>query len=160
MFKVSWPEPRGETEPTHAGGSSGSPNTLINTGMAATIHVKTRVFIVVRPKTHHCLCLPVYTYSHQATSKTGIKPEDHAPLIQENTEVEYHPEEQQGRLRVPITLILEDPTLHWSPLSRINLAKVQSVEYNIKVRTVGRVEPASLSNLEELFREAIGLNED
>lgn len=126
----------------------------------AGLHVKDRIFVVVRQRALHCLCLPVYTYSAQGTSKLGVKPEDHAPLIRENTTLELHPDEQQGRLKKPIILILEDTTLQWSPLSRINLAKVQSVEYNLKVKTVGRVSPDCLADLEAMFREAIGLSEE
>jgi len=136
--------------------------TSVLDGMAVgtSLHMKDRIFVVVRQRALHCLCLPVYTYAQQGTSKSGVKPEDHAPLIKENTVLELHPDEQQSRLKKPIILILEDSTLQWSPLSRINLPKVQSVEYNLKVKTVGRISPDCLADLEAMFREAIGLSEE
>ncbi|KAJ4301748.1 hypothetical protein N0V90_003841 [Kalmusia sp. IMI 367209] len=179
VFKVSWPEPKGdlssnaprptvpERADTPAQSSLPTQSSTIDSaslfdGISNTtaLHVKTRMFVVIRQKTQHCLCLPIYTYSQQATSKTGVKPEDHAPLIKANTEVEYHPDEQRDKLRKALHIILEDTTMQWSPLSRINLAKIQSVEYNLKVRKVGRISPDCLADLETLFREAIGLGED
>lgn len=179
VFKVSWPEPRGELglstthsalsnradTPTqsslpHANGALDTTSVLDGKTSATTLHVKIRMFVVIRQRSQHCLCLPVYTYSQQGTSKAGVKPEDHAPLIKENTELVLHPDEQGTRLQRPIILILEDATLQWSPLSRINLSKVQSVEYNLKVKTVGRISPDCLADLETMFREAIGLSED
>ncbi|KAF2451255.1 hypothetical protein P171DRAFT_478303 [Karstenula rhodostoma CBS 690.94] len=179
VFKVIWPEPRGElgsgatlhTSSSRADTPLQQPILQANSAFDGTpgldgiagstaLHVKTRIFVVIRQRALHCLCLPVYTYSQQGTSKTGVKPEDHAPLVKENAEVELHPDEQAGKLRKPIYLILEDTTLQWSSLSRINLSKVQSVEYNLKVKTVGRVSPDCLTDLEALFREAIGLSED
>ncbi|KAL5379271.1 hypothetical protein DPSP01_008545 [Paraphaeosphaeria sporulosa] len=179
VFKVSWPEPRGEMGPstslsavsiradtptqlslpqTH--GALDSTSVLDGMSGGTTLHVKTRMFVVIRQRAQHCLCLPIYTYSQQGTSKAGVKPEDHAPLIKENTELILHPEEQGSKLQRPIVLILEDTTLQWSPLSRINISKVQSVEYNLKVKTVGRISPDCLSDLETMFRDAIGLSED
>lgn len=179
VFKVSWPEPKGELS-QNAGPSAlsiradtptqvslpqtnGVSDTIASLdGMAGgtTLHIKTRMFVVIRQRAQHCLCLPVYTYSQQGTSKVGVKPEDHAPLIKEHTELVLHPDEQGSKMQRPIVLILEDATLQWSPLSRINVSKVQSVEYNLKVKTVGRISPDCLADLEAMFREAIGLSED
>ena len=156
-----WSEPRGEfgTGASTSNSSDCVPYEVSGTG-ALLPHVKTRMFVVVRPKTQHCLCLPIYTYSQQGTSKIGVKAEDHAPLIQDNTVPEYHPEEEQEKLRKALYLILEDPTMQWNPLSRVNLTQVQTVQYNIKVRTVGRILPDCLPDLEALFREAIGLSDN
>ena len=162
IFKVLWPEPKGEL------GSDSSMNTTTETisledggrSISTALHIKARMFVVVRPRPQHCLCLPIYTYSQQGTSKAGIKAEDHAPLIQDNTLVEYHPGEEQDKLRKPVLLILEDSEMHWSPLSRINLSQIQTVQYNLRVRTVGRVLPDCLPDLEGLFREAVGLGDE
>ncbi|KAF1972101.1 hypothetical protein BU23DRAFT_166032 [Bimuria novae-zelandiae CBS 107.79] len=154
VFRVNWAEPRGEiglNEDTSAPGE---------TLGATALHVKARMFVVIRPKAHHSICMPIYTYSQQGTSKTGVRPEDHAPLVREHTEVVFHPDEQSSKLKKPIFLILEDTTLKWSPLSRINLTETQSVHYNLKVRTVGRVSPDSLADLDALFREAMVLGEE
>lgn len=124
------------------------------------VHVKPRLFVVVRQKSRHCLCVPIYTYSHQATSKPGVNPEDHAPLVQEGSDVVYHPQEKQDRLKKRLLLVVEDPSTQWSPLSRINFGKVQSVEYNLKVRTIGRIAQECTVDLESSFREAVGLGDE
>ena len=177
---VLWIEPRGEPIapttndqiiPTAANDSAGHPLAVPGPTMevpspstpgasAQTAHAKPRLFVVVRQKSKHCLCVPVYTYSQQATSKHGVNPEDHAPLIKEGTTVEFHDDEEKDKLKKVLVMILEDPSVQWSPMSRINLGKVHSIEYNLKVRTIGRLTRESTNDLEASFREAIGLGDE
>ncbi|KAF2257550.1 hypothetical protein CC78DRAFT_222639 [Lojkania enalia] len=126
---------------------------------ASSTHGKTRRFVVIRSKSKHCLCLPIHTYSRQATSKPGTNPEDHAPLVREGSEPEFHPHEQQDKLKQSLSIIIEDDGIPWSPLSRINFSKVYTVEYNLRVRKIGRIEPKSVDLLEAHFRESIGLSD-
>jgi hypothetical protein len=130
-------------------------------GMSTQIvHAKPRLFVVVRQKSRHCLCVPIYTYSQQATSKPGVNPEDHAAIVQEGSDVVFHPQEKQDKLKKRLLLVVEDSSIQWSPFSRVNFGKVQSVEYNLKVRTIGRIAQECTADLESSFREAIGLGDE
>ena len=139
---------------------SEAPPTSTSSTSTQMVHAKPRIFVVVRQKSKHCLCVPVYTYHQQATSKPGVNPEDHAPLIVDGTSVEFHENEEKEKLKKALSMIPEGQKAQWSPMSRINLGKVQSVEYNLKVRTVGRLTHSSTTDLEILFREAIGLDNE
>jgi hypothetical protein len=123
-----------------------------------TIHTKIRTFVVVRPKGKHALCLPIYTYSLKATSKPSANAEEHAPVVQEGKKVAYHQDEQVNKLKKPLFIIVEDPSIQWNSLSRLNFTKIQTVEYNLRVQKVGRINPDCLDDLETMFREGIGLN--
>lgn len=130
----------------------------VSTSSNQTFHAKTRIFVVIRTKGKHCLCLPIYTYSLKATSKHSANAEEHAPVVQEGKRVAYHQDEQINKLKKPLTLIIEDQSVQWNSLSRLNFTKVQTVEYNLKVQKVGRIQPDSLIDLEAMFREGVGLN--
>ena len=55
---------------------------------------------------------------------------------------------QPRRLRVDLN-DREEPPLH--PMSRINLAKVYTIEHNVAVRDIGMMNPRSLPDLFALF---------
>lgn len=117
---------------------------------------KIRRYVVIRPKPSHCMCLPIRTYSGKATSQEGTQAQEHAAVIPIGGHIQFHPEEEHLK-RSPIQLKLEDPHLSIDPMSRINFARVYTVEYNLKVRNVGRVISESIKQMEEYFAESLGL---
>lgn len=119
---------------------------------------KIRRFVVVRTKSGHCLCLPIHTYSGRGTAKEGINADDHAPLVLPGQTVQLAPNERPLK-KEPLSLIVEDNTVNISPYSRIDFSKIFPVEHNLKVRTIGRIDPAYLARLEEYFRSGIGIAE-
>jgi hypothetical protein len=119
---------------------------------------KVRRFIVARNKGPHCLCLCIHTYGGQATTKAGIKPEDHAPLVYDGGEVQLHPNEA-SLIKEKLVAVLEDSTISLSPYSRIDFGKIYTVNSNSRVRTIGRIGSSYLGRLEEYFRAGIGVNE-
>jgi hypothetical protein len=62
--------------------------------------------------------------------------------------------EEQGLKKDPLYIKIEDPTITIDPMSRIHFGKVFTVEYNLKVRKIGRVIPDSIRKMEEYFLEA------
>ncbi|KAF2122597.1 hypothetical protein BDV96DRAFT_2571 [Lophiotrema nucula] len=122
------------------------------------VFAKTGRFVVIRPRSGHCLCLPIQTYSGRATSKPGLKANDHAALVRNGEEVQYHPEEAP-LTKEPFRLIVEGEDVDISPMSRINFGKVTTIENNVQVRTIGRIHPACLPNLERYFLESLGVTQ-
>jgi hypothetical protein len=140
VFMVPWPEPGGD----FVKDQSGPP-----------VILKIRRFVVIRPKATFCLCLPINTYSGQATTKPGVAAQDHAAVVPESGEAQYHPKEEK-LTKTPMIIIVENAsTGPISPMARINFAKVYTVEYNVKVRKVGRIASDSIWRMDEYFTECL-----
>ena len=115
-----------------------------------------RWFAVVRPKASHCICLGISTNNPKTSSSAPALNQDSAAVIPiENTSMEPHIGERSAE-RVLYVKVENDSVLIESE-SRINFAKPYTVEYNIKVRNVGRVFGDSVGLMERYFAEALGL---
>jgi hypothetical protein len=144
-----WTEPRSITDY----------NSSKSSGLDAEAFMKIRRFVVIRAKPRHCMCLLITTYSRQGTSKTRVSPHDHAPLVLAGQTVKWHANE--GRLsKKPIHFKLEDTDVDINPMSRIDFSRIYTLEYTVKVRSVGRVVPEDLPYLEAYFRDVINVDED
>ena len=137
IFLVLWPEP------------VGVPDT------ERMIYWKIRRFVVIRPRNSYCLCLPIRTYQGKATSKAGVSAQEHAAIVPLGGEAQYHPDEQTLK-KTPLYVKIEDASLRIDPMSRLNFAKVSTLEYSsMKVRNVGRVDSQSIKLLEQYFSETL-----
>jgi len=114
-----------------------------------------RRFCIIRRKPTYCLCLPISTYSGHATTKPGLVVQDHAVIAPVGGSVQLHPKERQ-LMKSPLFVIVEDEAVSIDPMSRINFAKVYTVEYNVKIRRIGRICPDSMKDLEDYFLESMG----
>ncbi|KAF2854400.1 hypothetical protein T440DRAFT_465367 [Plenodomus tracheiphilus IPT5] len=113
-------------------------------------------FIVIRTKRTHCLCLRISTYSGQATTKPGIAAADHVPVVPVGEYPVNHPSgEQPMEGFVSVKVEANDVTI--SPMSRINFAKIYTIEHNIRVRNIGRVDKSSMGRLEGLFSQSLSI---
>jgi hypothetical protein len=142
---VPWPEPGGD---------------FVKDRVGPPVVVKIRRFVVIRPKSTFCLCLPIHTYNGQATTKPGVVAQDHAAVVADNDEVQYLPQEAE-LAKTPIYIKVENTsTGPIDPASRINFAKIYTVEYNVKVRKVGRIVADSVWRMDQYFAECskIGSN--
>ena len=135
---VPWPEPGGD----FVKDQSGPP-----------VFVKIRRFVVIRPKATFCLCLPISTYQGQATTKPGVTAQDHAAVVLEGGQPQYHPNEAKLEKSPMFIKVENHSTGQIDPMSRINFAKVYTVEYNVKVRNIGRIIPDSIWRMDEYFAE-------
>jgi hypothetical protein len=113
-------------------------------------------FAVVRTRGTHCLCLRIRTYSGQATTKPGTVAQDHAAVFSVGGEVQLHPGEEL-LTKTPICVKIEDASLSLDPMSRMNFTKVYTVEYNLKIRNVGRVYGDSVGIMDDYFAAGLGL---
>jgi hypothetical protein len=130
-------------------GSGGTEITLENTSAKygeQAFH-KIRRFIIVKQKNGHSICIPIVTYGYQGVLKKGVRPEDHAIVYSGK----YEALEGEGKLRLqkPIRIDIRDASQKLDPRSRLNYAKLYTVEHNVKVLFIGRV---ARSHEQEIIR--------
>ncbi|KAH8591812.1 hypothetical protein B0O99DRAFT_631715 [Bisporella sp. PMI_857] len=142
VFKVLWSEPHGiggteiSLEVDQARRYSGNQKSKYN---EAAYH-SVRRFVIVRENNGHCLCLPILTYGGQATLKRGVHSGDHAVIY--TTETKGAPSIMPGELlaKKALRMVPKTPRDKLDLASRVNYAKVYTVEHNVKVFFVGRIE--------------------
>ncbi|KAJ4351131.1 uncharacterized protein N0V89_006470 [Didymosphaeria variabile] len=138
VFMTPWPEPSGDAIKDQTG---------------PRVSVKIRTFVVIRPQNGHCTCIPINTYQDQGTRKPGVIAKDHAAVVPVGERSTEHPLE--SLTKSPIFLKVENlSTGPVDPMSRINFAKVYTIEENVKVRNIGRIVPESIHQMDEYFKES------
>lgn len=128
IFRVFWSEPRG------GNGTEITEDAYVAKGESFG---KVRPFLVVDDsKKGHSLCLPILTYGGQGCTKWGVHAEDHAVIYWKSYPGLFDGEDiTKKSIRVEIT----DPSHKLDPASRLNYAKVYTVEHNVKVHFIGQV---------------------
>jgi len=90
------------------------------------------------------------TYKYQATNKPGVKPQDHAIIYTEDKNKKGEkPTEAPGEEKLLNKPIRMDPKTvrdQLDPRSRLNYAKIYTVEYNVKVCFIGSIHAKSVDN--------------
>lgn len=149
-----WSEPQGSVV------STATDITLFETKYRQKVHSSIRRFIIVATgKGHqHSQCMfvsatplvwlyandysPLLTYNHRGIVRPGINSDD-AIIYSGKTAPKPLPGEPE-LLRSPIQIIPKSPHDKLEIESRVNYAKIYTVEHNVKVRFIGHVAPASL----------------
>ncbi|KAK0333725.1 hypothetical protein LTR94_019623 [Friedmanniomyces endolithicus] len=159
-FSILWSEPAGEssTEVTSMVSNDVAPNqSSFTTGRYGTrVYSKVRRFVVVRAGAAYCTALPILTYGGMGVAKPGVVKSEHAIIYSGHQPLATRPEElpRRGELPMqaqPIRLVLDERTERLDPMSRINCARVHTIEHNVKVKPLGMVHPASLEALTTQF---------
>lgn len=89
---------------------------------------------------------PILTYGRQGTGKWGVNPEDHAIIYTGDRP----PQQLNGEAtlkKAPIKMISKNPRHKLEPASRINYAKIYTVEHNVKVCFIGWIAEESVRRL-------------
>jgi hypothetical protein len=100
--------------------------------------------------------VPVATYGLQGTNKNGVNPDDHAALVLDGSDQVLLDGERLRR--APLHIKMGDKAVRSLNLllsSRINFTKVHTIEYNIKVQTIGRIVHQDLPKLDQYFTESV-----
>jgi hypothetical protein len=110
-------------------------------------------YTVVKEGWGFCWAVPINTYGGLATTKPGLsRKEVDAHAIAYSTEDE--PEYVRGERNLPKLPIAirctDDHTLHRA--SRLNFAKVRTIEHNVRAMGIGTVAPESRQHLSEYWR--------
>jgi hypothetical protein len=91
---------------------------------------------------HLLILSPIVTYGHRATTKGGLQYTDHAVIYTGNKPPKVLPGEPNLLLE-PIQVLTKMPRDRLAGESRINYAKIYTVEHNVKVAFIGKISPAS-----------------
>ncbi len=108
------------------------------------------VSILSPDKVLHWPRRPISTYNGRATTKPGVDPQSHAIVYARNSKP-VRLESEDGMTKEPKEIELaQGQNLH--PLSRVNFAKVYTMEHNVLVMNIGKVASTSMARLSTYFR--------
>jgi hypothetical protein len=91
---------------------------------------------------------PIFTYSGRGTTKPGVRPSEHAVIYYASLQTPTLLPRETGITKLPIGLHpgpTESKPMAFS--SRINFGKVYPVEWNVKVKDLGRVIDVDMAKL-------------
>ncbi|KAK4106355.1 hypothetical protein N658DRAFT_414743 [Parathielavia hyrcaniae] len=131
-----WSEPRAGST------TSDSVSNPIRHGLDASgqpFYQGLRRFIVVANDERHSTCVPILTYERQGCNKRGVKPHKHGIAYQAGKTPRMLPGEPKLGFD-PVRVCLRDPSEIISKESRINYAKLTTVEHNFTVNFIGTVD--------------------
>jgi len=150
VFLMLYPEPAGNFETT-------STEITFDARFKEPFHVKIRRFVVIREGSVSCTAIAIWTYGGQGVAKAGVKKSDHAiiftgrPPAPEPLPNERARRNEEPMQAVPIRVDANDRTETLDRMSRVNFAKVYTIEHNVKVLDFGYVNQNSLPALESQF---------
>lgn len=156
IFKVVWFEPRGQDTPVRRSPTSG-PDWAgeCKPFYGETPVAKFRWFVIVRRRLHHSLCFSITTYNKTAPNKTTRGRDQDYTVLYSSTVPPARPYDEENITRDPIAVIIEDGETFISPIARLDLGRIYTVEDNLKIMKVGRVHPSSLDSLEEYYKDSV-----
>ncbi|KAF8853409.1 hypothetical protein BDZ45DRAFT_598621 [Acephala macrosclerotiorum] len=148
------PASRPGTEATRPGTANSNFQTV---WLGEHVYSEIRRFVVIAEGYGNVICSPIYTYSGMATLKPNLPdPQQHAmihtsPFPPEELSIE----DQEGNItsenlsKDPIRVIrqLDTPEGDLGSLSRINYAKIYTVEKYVRVLNIGKVHVNSMEAL-------------
>ncbi|KAH7385006.1 hypothetical protein BKA64DRAFT_748480 [Cadophora sp. MPI-SDFR-AT-0126] len=150
VFKTLWSEPAGGTA------KDMDKSFYSKVGFDELVFTKIRRFIVVREKTHSCLCLPLYTYGGQGSLKPDVRAQDHVAVrISTNDPPPTPRSTEEDSQKTPLGIIVEDSEEKIDPMTRINFGQVFTIQHNLKVAKVGRIHPTDIERLNKYFIESV-----
>ncbi|KAF1816356.1 hypothetical protein P152DRAFT_120517 [Eremomyces bilateralis CBS 781.70] len=160
VFQVLWPEPQGSVVATEK--SSGT--TKIASEDPANFeghYAKVRWFVVILEGSSFSSCLPIQTYEGRGVSKPSVNKSHHCIAFTSQKAPEEHPSEapsawDTGGMRKPIRIITRSKTESLVIMSRLNYAKVYTVEHNVKSYDFGNVAEGYLHRLSASFKAVSG----
>ncbi|OLN97492.1 hypothetical protein CCHL11_01298 [Colletotrichum chlorophyti] len=138
IFKVLWSEPSGSS----LGGTptiSTSAMTRVPDPYGGSVFVGFRRFIVIANDEGHCTCVPILTYQGKGCNKSGVKANRHG-IIYAHSKHPPKPLPKEPKLGFPpvrAKMLIEGEKL--AKESRINYAKLVTVEHNVKVFFIGYI---------------------
>ncbi|KAK4096558.1 hypothetical protein N658DRAFT_458516 [Parathielavia hyrcaniae] len=106
----------------------------------------TRRFLVVATDEEHSTCVPIYTYERQACTKLGVNPSKHGIIYRAGRTPRLVKGEPQLGF-APVRVNLYQKTEYIPKASRVNYAKLVTVEHNCLVFFIGCVNPEDFQNI-------------
>lgn len=183
VFLTLWAEPAGEGN--SSAGSTFTANTSgISTGTyGERVFSKIRRFIVVREGSDSCTALyvhlrktnraqsncyrPIKTYGGVGVAKKNVRKSDHAIIYTGKEPPPPRPDEapargEYGLLPQAVRVDGDDPAQKLDVMSRVDFGKVYTIEHNVKVRSMGKVnrayEQPLLYQLQRVWASTMGVS--
>lgn len=158
VFMVLWTEPAG-IQCTGRDKAAQYGSQLSTTYLNGTAYTEIRRFVVIGEGYGNSICSPIHTYSGQATLKSNLPDAKQHAIIHTSKRA---PEENSYELddgtivkenlpKEPIRVISEQAGEEGDlgALSRVNYAKIYTVEHYVRVLNIGKVHPNSMASLEQ-----------
>lgn len=150
VFLILWVEPAGENATLITKlETSGEVDPALSEGRHGQhVYSKVRRFVVIREGGSYCSALPIVSYGSQGVGKRGVVKSEHA-IIYTGERVplptmEERPKRDEEPMRPrAIRVVPDDPINKLDPMSRIDFAKVHTIQHNIKVKPYGTVHQHS-----------------
>ncbi|RFU32260.1 hypothetical protein B7463_g4072, partial [Scytalidium lignicola] len=140
IFQLLWSEPYGST------GTDTENEPEVKTG--ATVYCSIRRFIVINSRhPGHSTCIPILTYRGRGTTTRGVDPEMHSIVYSSEDPPGPQKGEDVKALKPPIKVVIGDMRNKLDRASRINYSKVYTVEHNVKVLFIGKVDASFMYQL-------------
>ncbi|KAK3905917.1 hypothetical protein C8A05DRAFT_12304 [Staphylotrichum tortipilum] len=142
IFKIMWTEPLG-----NGGRRSERPTQhlrLEHNGVQ--FYQGLRRFIVVANDQGNCTCVPILTYERQGCKKRGVKPLKHGIIHQSGRRPRTLPDEPRLGFD-PVRVNMYEMTEQLVKESRVNYAKLTTIEHNVPVLFIGSVVPDDFNNI-------------
>ena len=97
---------------------------------------------------------PISTYSKRGVTKPGLNPSEHAIIYFSGTTPQYvEGEYEKGMDKEPIEVEPSEQGAVMDSASRIRFGKIYPVEFNVKVKDIGRVKPEHMSKLLQYWKQ-------
>jgi hypothetical protein len=99
----------------------------------------------------------VHTYGGRGVAKPGLSKADreaHTIIYMSDTKPAKLPEESDLN-KTPIAVDKASPDQKLHPLSRLNFAKIHTVNWNVKVMNVGKVAGESMPQLVAYWKQSL-----
>lgn len=110
------------------------------------VYTSVRRFIVVRAKREFCYAVPIFTYSGKGTTKPGVHAEEHAiAYAYGKSPCLLRDEVGITKAAIPVIMTAANETL--SKASRIYFGIHHPIQYNVKVKEIGYVQPDYIPTL-------------
>jgi len=143
------------TEPAGATAKDSDPAYYHKVSYNERVYTKIRRFVVIRERTHSCLCLPLYTYGGQGTTKSDVRPQDHALVYNSEQPAPPVPTAEEKLEKEPFAIVVEDSNEQIDTMTRMNFSQVYTIQHNVKVAKVGRIAKDQLDRLNTYFVDSI-----
>ncbi|KAF2267705.1 hypothetical protein CC78DRAFT_565900 [Lojkania enalia] len=109
------------------------------------VYSQIRRFVIVKSSA-------ISTYSHRGTTKSGCNPSEHV-IVYFTGESPVPLQGEYGITKEPIEIEPANPSLQMESASRLRLGKTYSIEWNVKVKDIGRVIPEHMSRLVRYWKD-------
>ncbi|KAK5656173.1 hypothetical protein OQA88_4933 [Cercophora sp. LCS_1] len=134
VFKTLWSEPLGASRKD----DEKTTEVEVRESMGEKFYFGVRRFIVIANDEGNCTCVPILTYERRGCTKRGVKAGKHGIVYPSTGRPHAMPGEPALGFQ-PVRMRLDHATEKLAKESRINYAKLVTIEHNVKVFFIGRI---------------------